>query len=326
MVDNNQPTQEQMKQMQEQMSQMQSVGQQQQAGVAGATGIPTAQPQGNPLVKHLRQPKIYIKLPSEGNFWPGNSLEKTETGEYPVYAMTAKDEITFKTPDALLNGQATVDVVQSCIPNIKDAWKMPSIDSDAILIAIRMASFGNTIDMSAVVPNTDITKDFALDLQTIFDRYQSAVYEDTFEIPGFKVQIKPVDYKTMTSQALKAFEQQRIFAIVNNDSIDDKEKLERFQASFKNLTEININVVINSVVAIQPNDSDEAVVNTKYIREFLENCDATVYNGIQDHIAEQKDKFTQAPLDVNATDEELAAGAPKTYQIPVQFDQSNFFG
>ena len=323
MVDNNNPTQEQLKQMQEQMSQMQNVGQQQQAGLSG---VPTAQPQGNPLTKHLRQPKIYIKLPSEGNYWSGNSLEKTETGEYPVYAMTAKDEITFKTPDVLLNGQATVDVIQSCMPNIKDAWKMPSIDSDAILIAIRMASFGNSIDMTTTVPNTKITKDFSLDLQTIFDRYQSAVYEDTFQIPGFKIQIKPVDYKTMTSQALKAFEQQRIFAIVNNDSIDDKEKLERFQASFKNLTEINLNVVINSVVAIQPDDSDEAVVNAKYIREFLENCEASVYNGIEDHIKNQKDKFTQAPLDVTATDEELAAGAPKTYQVPVQFDQSNFFG
>ena len=323
MVDNNHPTQEQIKQMQDQMSNMQSVGQQQQAGL---TGVPTAQPQGNPLAKHLRQPKIYIKLPSEGNYWPGKSLEKTETGEYPVYAMTAKDEITFKTPDALLNGQATVDVIQSCMPNIKDAWKMPSIDSDAILIAIRMASFGNSIDMSATVPNTEITKDFTLDLQTIFDRYQSAVYEDTFQIPGFKVQIKPVDYKTMTSQAVKAFEQQRIFAIVNNDSIDDKEKLERFQKSFKNLTEINLGIVMGSVVAIQPDDSDEAVVNEKYIREFLESCEAPIYNAIEDHISKQKEKFTQAPLDVTATEEELASGAPKTYQIPIQFDQSNFFG
>ena len=32
--------------------------------------------------------------------------------------MTAKDEMMFKTPDALLNGQATVDVIQSCIPAI----------------------------------------------------------------------------------------------------------------------------------------------------------------------------------------------------------------
>ena len=175
MVDNNMPTQEQMSQMQEQMKQMQGAGQQQQAQ---PTGVPIAQPQGNPLVKHLRQPKIYIKLPSEGNYWAGKSLEKTETGEYPVYAMTAKDEITFKTPDALLNGQATVDVIQSCIPNIKDAWKMPSIDTDAVLIAIRMASFGNSIDMSATVPNTEITKDFALDLQNLYDRYQQAEYEE----------------------------------------------------------------------------------------------------------------------------------------------------
>ena len=32
----------------------------------GQQGIPMGQPQGNPLAKHLRQPKIYIKLPSNG--------------------------------------------------------------------------------------------------------------------------------------------------------------------------------------------------------------------------------------------------------------------
>jgi hypothetical protein len=34
--------------------------------------------------------------------------------------MTAKDELMFKTPDALLNGQSTVEVVKSCIPAIQD--------------------------------------------------------------------------------------------------------------------------------------------------------------------------------------------------------------
>jgi len=327
MVDNNMPSPEQLEQMKAQMAQLQQNQTQGQGQQQMPTqGVPVVQPQGNPLVKHLRQPKIYIKLPSEGNYWPGKSLEKTETGEYPVYAMTAKDEITFKTPDALLNGQATVDVIQSCMPNIKDAWKMPSIDTDAILIAIRMASFGNSIDMTATVPNTEIQKDFTLDLQTIFDNYQAQVYEDTFQIPGFKVQIKPVDYKTMTEQSVKAFEQQRIFAIVNNDGIDDKTKLERFQASFKKLTEINLGIVIDSVVAIQPDDSDEAVVNARHIREFLDGCEASVYNGIENHIKAQKEKFTQAPLESKATEEEIAAGAPKTYSVPIQFDQSNFFG
>ena len=76
----------------------------------------------NPLQKYFRQPKIYIKLPSNGKWYPNGSLEVTDNMEFPVYAMTARDELMFKTPDALLNGQSTVDVIQSCVPSIKNAW------------------------------------------------------------------------------------------------------------------------------------------------------------------------------------------------------------
>jgi hypothetical protein len=62
-------------------------------------------------------------------------------------SMTTKDEITLKTPDALLNGQGVVNVIESCCPAIKDAWAMPSIDVDATLIAIRIASYGNQMDL-----------------------------------------------------------------------------------------------------------------------------------------------------------------------------------
>ena len=291
-----------------------------------AQPIPVQAPVGNPLVKHLRQPKIYIKLPSEGHYWPQNALSKTENGEYPVFAMTAKDEITFKTPDALLNGQATVEVIQSCMPNIKDAWQTPSIDLDAILVAIRMASFGETIDLSATVPGTEITKDFQLNLQTVFDNLISTEYVDTFQIDGFKVQIKPATYQLSTQQAIKAFEEQRIFSTVNDDSLDDDLKLERFQKSFANLTDININAVVANVVAIQPDGDDEAVTNPKYLREFLEGAEAKTYNQIADYIKEQKERFTQKPLQVTATPEEIEAGASKVYEIPIVFDQSNFFG
>ena len=183
-------------------------------------GIPSPAPKqaGNPLAKHLRQPKIYIKLPSRGKYWPEGSLNITETGEYPVYAMTAKDEILFKTPDALLNGQATVDVIQSCMPNVKDAWQAPSIDIDVMLVAIRMASYGELLPMKGMVPGTDIEKEFDLNLQQLLDRYTSTEFVDTFKIEGFTVQIKPVSYKTLTSQSVKAFEEQRIFQIVSKTS------------------------------------------------------------------------------------------------------------
>ena len=80
----------------------------------------------NPLKGYFRRPSIYIKLPSGGNYWPQGMLEMPENGELPVYPMTAIDEITYRTPDALFNGQALVDVIQSCIPAIKNAWAIPS--------------------------------------------------------------------------------------------------------------------------------------------------------------------------------------------------------
>ena len=105
--------------------------------------------QQNPLAKFFRQPAIFIKLPSRGKWWDEGALENTENGELPVYSMTTKDEVLLKTPDALLNGQGVVDVIQSCIPNIKNAWKMPSVDVDTVLIAIRIATFGNKMSFDS---------------------------------------------------------------------------------------------------------------------------------------------------------------------------------
>ena len=113
------------------------------------TSVPNIQP--NPLASFMRQPKIYIRLPSQGEFWPAGSLAASETGEYPVYSMTAKDELTMKTPDALLNGQATVDMIKSCVPSIVNPWHMPSIDLDAVLVAIRIPVTISTI-ATIVIP------------------------------------------------------------------------------------------------------------------------------------------------------------------------------
>ena len=239
--------------------------------------------------------------------------------------MTAKDEITFKTPDALLNGKATVDVIQSCIPNIKDAWQTPSIDIDTILIAIRRASYGEKMAMTASVPKTNITKDFELNLQTLFDNYMSKEFVHTFQIDGFKVQIQPLNYKTITEGMIKAFEEQRIFAVIDDNTIQNQEKLKQFQTSFSRLTELNVQTLIKSVVAIQPDGSEEAVVNPVHIKEFIENTDAKVFNQIKDHIESQKKQFEQQPLSVEADDDEIAAGADKTYNVPIVFDQGNFF-
>jgi hypothetical protein len=86
----------------------------------------------NPLKQYFRRPSIYLKLPSGGVGYPLGSLNRTENGELPVYPMTAIDEITSKTPDALFNGSAVVEIIKSCVPDITDPWSIPSTDLDAI--------------------------------------------------------------------------------------------------------------------------------------------------------------------------------------------------
>lgn len=278
----------------------------------------------NPLSKHFRQPKIYMKLPSRGNFYKKGSIELTETGEFPVLAMTAKDELMFKTPDALLNGQSTVSVIQSCIPNIKNAWDIPSIDIDAILIAIRIATYGEKMDITVKVPAIDEERTYAVDLRMLLDQLVEEDYENIVEEGDFKFEITPMTYKNFTDIALKTFEEQRIFKIINNDELSETEKLQKFNESFSRLTELNISNILKSVVAVQYAD-ETPVVNKDHIVEFFQNADKNIYKALISHIDKQRLKFTVKPLKVKLSEEDIAKGAPEELEVPITFDQANFF-
>ena len=277
----------------------------------------------NPLQKYFRQPKIYLTLPSGGKFYPAGSLEISESGEYPVFPMTARDEIMIKTPDALLNGQATVDVIQSCIPNIKNAWMMPSIDLDACLIAIRMATYGEEMGITIKKPVTGEEVEMNVDLRGIMDNFADAEYNDTVQVGDMIVRLRPLTYKEFTKNALKTFEEQRIFNIVNDDAVEDEAKLQAFTNSFVKLTELTVGMISTGIVSIQI--GEDVVDNRKHIDEFIANADKQFFNTITDHLNSQKAMFAVKPMTVNSSPEDIEKGVPATYDVPITFDQSNFF-
>lgn len=283
-----------------------------------------AQTQGvNPLQKYFRQAKNYVRLPSGGKYYPAGTLDMPPIGELPVFAMTAKDEITFKTPDALMNGQATVDVIQSCVPNIKNAWFMPSIDLDAVLIAIRLATYGEKMDINITVPNTTIKRDYSLDLRTALDELLLAKFEERLVVGQMQVLVRPVTYKEFTDSAIRTFEEQRIYTIVNDDKMDDQTKINLFHQSFSKLTDITIGLVSNSVTSIEV--EGQTVSDPAHIKEFITNADKEFYNAVVNHVTSQRAGFSIKPVQIISTEEDLKAGAPVKFEVPVTFDQSNFF-
>jgi hypothetical protein len=286
--------------------------------------MPEITPQGaNPLSKYFRQPKLFIRLPSGGKFYNAGAVDMPENEELPVYSMTAKDELIMKTPDALLNGQATVDVIQSCIPNIKDAWQMPSIDLDAALIAIRLATYGEKMTLTVKTPISGEEKNMEVDLRALLDQFSNLEYNNRVEVNDMIINLRPLNYREFTKGALKTFEEQRIFNLVNDERVSDEDKLQAFTNSFTKLTQLTVEMISKGITSIEV--GEEVVTNKTHIDEFIKNADKGFFTAITKHLEQEKIKFTLKPLLAQATPEEIAQGVPATYEVPITFDQSNFF-
>jgi hypothetical protein len=287
--------------------------------------LPQPKVNQNPLAGFMRQPKIYIKLPSGGEFWPAGSLDRTENGEYPVYSMTAKDELMLKVPDALMNGQAVVSVIEHCVPNIKNAWHTPNLDLDVILIAIRVATYG---EQMTIPVNLGEGKEFeyGLNLPMLLDTLNAQISWDTAipVSPDLTVHIRPINYKQMTESALKTFETQKIFDAVNSQDMPDADKMKIFNESFDKLNQISVGIVNSSVFAIE--SSAGTTDNPKHIQEFMENTDKEIFDQVKTRIEDLREQNTIKPLKIVPTPQMREEGiTEELIEIPLVFDASYFF-
>ena len=278
-----------------------------------------AQPGPNPLTAFFRQPKIYVSLPSKGEFYPEGSLNKTTNNEYPVYAMTARDELLFKTPDALMNGVATKEVIHSCMPNIIDPWKIPSLDVDAILSAIRIATYGEDMEVTVRCPKCENINDAIVDLRTVLDRLNRINFDTKIEIGSdMIVYLRPMTYEEITKTALKAFEHQRIFQVINDESISEQEKLKLFQESFIKLTDLTIDTAVNCITRIE--SSAGSTDNQAFIKEFLQKTDKSVFEQI--NVAVSKTRETGNLSSFHSKCQKCE----HEWDVELTMDQSDFFG
>lgn len=272
----------------------------------------------NPLSKHFRQPAVYLKLPSEGKFWPRESLNLPSTGDIPVYPMTVKDEITLKTPDALMNGSGVAEVIESCCPNIKNAWDVPTVDLDAILIAIRLASYGEGMDLSTTCPSCKEENEFTVDLRVLLDSIRSADYNPV-SINNLEFRFRPQTFKALNEINMISFEQQKLVDAISNSDLSPDEKSAHVKTAFEKLTDMNIMALVNSIESIKLEDGT-IVENRGHLKEFISNCERRVYDNIKDLVAAEAAKVKLDPIALSCT------SCNHQYNTELNFDQANFFG
>jgi hypothetical protein len=271
----------------------------------------------NPLRQFFRQPAIYLKLPSAGRYWPAASLDLPANGELPIYPMTAIDEITYRTPDALFNGQAVISVIESCVPAIKNAWHVPNIDLSPLLIAIRIASQGHEMGLNAVCPSCNHTEEYALDLRTILDQLRVPNFAETLNYGDLEIVFKPVTYEQQNQSSIAQFEQQKLLSVLPTSELPEEEKMSRLNQSLKVITDLTINILCQSIAIIK---TPSAVVSdTAQIEEFLRNCESKIYNQIREHVVSLRQQSDIPPLKIKCTECE------HEYEQALDLDIANFF-
>jgi hypothetical protein len=278
-----------------------------------------------PLSKYFRQPQIYVQLPSQEIWYGPETITKTETKEHAVLPMTAMDEIAFKTPDALMNGQAVVDVIQSCIPDIKNAWNIVNYDLDTIMIALRIATYGETMDINFNVPNTKHEVSHTVNLPQLLETVRSQQIVNEVKVEnGMVIKIKPLTYKDITASQLQTFQQQKVYSAVLDSNLPEDDKVKKFNESFTAMTTLSNAILMSNIDSILTPDN-QTVSDKVQIERFIKNSDAKLIKEITDKLVETRAQGSIKPMVLKATEEHIKDGAPVTYEVPITFDNANFF-
>lgn len=271
----------------------------------------------NPLRQYFRRPAVYLKLPSAGIGYVEGSINLPDNGEVPIYPMTTIDEITSRTPDALFNGTAVVDIIRSCVPNIIDPWGIPIVDLDPILIAIRAASNGDKMEIETACPSCEEDAKYDVNLTGVLASFKPSDYDKLLTIDELNIKFKPLKYNEINSSNILQFEVQRLMG--NLQAIDNEEERSRQTTEvIKKLNEMTITLLISTIEYIRTPAA--TVFEPAHIEEFLRNCDKNTFNTIKETNIKLRTESEAKPLKITCMH------CSHEYEQSFVINVSTFFG
>lgn len=270
----------------------------------------------NPLQHYFRQPKIFISLPSRGVYSKPGTIEG-DPNNIAVYGMTGMDEIIIKTPDALLSGESTAKVIQSCVPAIKNAWDISVLDTDLIFAAIRIATYGNLLSVSHTCSKCETENDYDLDLNRVIEHFAVCNYDNKVVVGDLIIKLQPLNYKQRTEFNIRNYELQQKLA--QAEKIENPEEQQRVINTLWDEFAVDQKRLYAAIVE-SVETPDQTVEERGHIVEWLDNCDSMYIDAIKKHIAEHQKEWNVPTFPVKCTN------CGNETDLSVELDYSNFFG
>lgn len=255
-------------------------------------------------------------------WYPKDIVETSASGEIPVYPMTALDQITMKTPDALLNGEALIKVIASCLPTFKDVRQLVEPDINTVLLAIRIATSGNNLDLSTPCPHCNHNNTHEVDLSHILETQQPMNDDYTINLDGeLIVYIRPYNFEQRNLTLLNEIEHtQSVRVLESNDSMDETAKITEIGKLVSTMAQRTFDILAKSITHIKIVHSNMDVTDPMYIQEFVRNLSKPQAEAIMMKIKEVNDSG------IDTTCQFICEACGESYSERIDFDPVSFFG
>lgn len=229
-----------------------------------------AAPPVNPLQQYYRVPGLSVVLPTHGVFMPEGSIVLDQAGGLSVQPMRAQDELLLKNPDALMSGHAIERLIESCAPGIVSAKMISTPDLDVLLLAIRAATYGDTMTMSAPCPKCKTDNDYTTDLSEMLGTTTFIDPQNPVRLSDdVVVYIRPYNLHNATSLALASFEEARKHQALDINGAEQNERLHVMNESVDRLARMNMHILADCIIKVVVPTA--TVDDRRSIFEFVSN-------------------------------------------------------
>jgi hypothetical protein len=203
------------------------------------------------------------------------------------------------------------------VPNIRDPWSVTAVDLSALLVAVRLASYGHAMEIGSKCPACGHDHSFEIDLRVMLDGLKCPNYDDTVTAGDLTFYFAPMTYRQLNDNSKIQFEDQKIIQMLGNTEMSEEEKMTQLGNAFRRITRLTVNSIADSIATIKT--ADAMVTERDHIEEFLNNCPKHVFDSIRDHVIKLKEATDLKPIDITCEN------CKHEYKQEFSLDMSNFF-
>ena len=110
-----------------------------------------------------------------------------------------------------------------------------------------------------------------------------------------------------------------------DSTLTEEQKQTAFSKSWNTLNMVNFSLLVDSISEVTTPEG-QAVTDRQQIIEFCEKADTKTIKEIEEKLSALRVQAQTPPLKIKATEEQIKAGVPTSFEVPITFDNSNFFG